>query len=86
MENDKLTYEQAFARLEEIVDKMSAASVPLDELMKLYEEGVGLAGHCEALLKSYDAKLEMISQTVLQSEMEDGAALPDEEDDGEAPF
>lgn len=88
MENKELSYEQAFARLEEIVDGMSSASAPLDELMKLYEEGMGLVAHCEKLLKGYDAKLEMISQSVLQNELErsDAAFETANEDDEEAPF
>ena len=56
METD-LSYEQAFSRLEEIVEKMSSASVPLDELVKLYEEGMTLAAHCEKLLNGYDARM-----------------------------
>ncbi|MBO4848751.1 MAG: exodeoxyribonuclease VII small subunit [Clostridia bacterium] len=86
MENiNEMKYEQAYERLEEIVGKMSEASVPLDELMKLYEEGMELAEHCEKLLKSYDARLEKVSAKAVQREMED-APVPDDEDDGEAPF
>lgn len=78
----ELTYEQAYQKLEEIVEKMNAASVPLDELMSLYEEGMELAKHCDALLKSYDARLEKVAK---QSMMQ--AADADEpEDDEEVPF
>ena len=61
-EIEKLKYEQAFSRLEEIVAAMGAASVPLDELMELYEEGMLLSAHCDKLLKGYDARLEKVSR------------------------
>ena len=88
MDINDLTYEQAFARLEEIADSMGSASIPLDDLMKLYEEGMELASFCEKKLKSYDTKLEMISARVLQAENEKETEdeLLDDIDDGEAPF
>ena len=58
---EEMKYEEAFERLEAIIDRMDAASVPLDELMQLYEEGAALAKHCEKLLKSYEAKLVLLS-------------------------
>lgn len=78
MNVEELSYEQSYERLEEIVERMSSASAPLDELMKLYEEGMALAAHCEKLLKSYDARLEAVAKKVLdesaaadESEMEE---------------
>lgn len=78
MNVEELSYEQSYERLEQIVERMSSASAPLDELMKLYEEGMALAAHCEKLLKSYDARLEAVAKKVLdesaaadESEMEE---------------
>jgi exodeoxyribonuclease VII small subunit len=62
MNVNELSYEQSYERLEEIVERMSSASAPLEELMKLYEEGMALAKHCETLLNGYDARLEMIAR------------------------
>ena len=42
----ELTYEQAYKRLEEIVEKLENGSVPLEESMKLFEEGTKLANFC----------------------------------------
>ncbi|MBQ1818389.1 MAG: exodeoxyribonuclease VII small subunit [Clostridia bacterium] len=67
-EIEKLKYEQAFSRLEEIVAAMASASVPLDELMDLYEEGMALSAHCERLLKSYDARLEKVARRASSQE------------------
>ena len=42
METEKLTFEAAIARLEEIVRALESGSAPLDESLALFEEGVGL--------------------------------------------
>ncbi len=81
-----LKYEEAFAKLEEVVEKMSSASVPLDELITLYEEGMQLAEHCGKLLKGYEARLEKVSQKVLDAEKEALSDIPSDDDDEEAPF
>ncbi len=81
-----LKYEEAYAKLEEIVEKMSSASVPLDELIKLYEEGMRLAEHCGKLLKGYEARLEKVSQKALDAEKEALSDIPSDDDDEEAPF
>ena len=84
METQKMTYEEAFSRLEEISAAMSAASVPLDKLMQLYEEGMGLAAHCEKLLKGYEARLEKVSKQALLREEDAGGNV--ETADEEVPF
>lgn len=77
---EEMKYEEAFERLEAIIDRMDAASIPLDELMQLYEEGAALAKHCEKLLKSYEAKLVQLSGA---AEEPSGDA---DTNDEEAPF
>ena len=41
-----MTYEKAVERLEEIVDKLENGNLPLEDMMKLYEEGTVLAAKC----------------------------------------
>ena len=65
-----LTYEQAYGRLEAIVSKLNNASIQLDEMVALYEEGMGLAEQCTKLLKSYDARLERVSKRSIMRELE----------------
>lgn len=52
----ELTYEQAYKRLEEIVEKLENGSVPLDESMKLFEEGTKLANFCNSKLNAAEQK------------------------------
>ena len=43
---EKMNYEKAVSRLEEIVDKLENGNLSLEEMMKLYEEGTAIAGKC----------------------------------------
>lgn len=52
----ELTYEQAYKRLEEIVEKLENGSVPLEESMKLFEEGTKLANFCNKKLNDAEQK------------------------------
>ena len=52
----ELTYEQAYKRLEEIVNKLENGSVPLEESMKLFEEGTKLANFCDSKLNAAEQK------------------------------
>lgn len=52
----ELTYEQAYKRLEEIVEKLENGSVPLEESIKLFEEGTKLANFCNTKLNAAEQK------------------------------
>ncbi|MCL4511323.1 MAG: exodeoxyribonuclease VII small subunit [Bacteroidetes bacterium] len=56
------TFEEALKRLEEIVDTLEAGSVPLDESIKLYEEGMTLAKSCMTQLSEAKLKLKKIQK------------------------
>ena len=57
----KETFEQAIARLEEIVARLESGTEPLDSAMKLFEEGTKLAASCESRLKNARQKLTMLT-------------------------
>lgn len=48
--NNKLSYEQSIARLDEIVRSMERGDVPLEQALKLFEEGAGLIASCNKML------------------------------------
>lgn len=56
MEN-KLNYEQAITRLEEIAGLLEKNEVPLDEALKLFEEGTKLSRQCAEMLKEAKQKI-----------------------------
>ena len=54
--NEELNFEAKLKRLEEITDKMENEVLPLDESLKLYEEGKKLIKELrEELLKAEEA-------------------------------
>jgi len=59
MEN--LTYEEAIKKLSEIVSKLEKADTPLDESIKLFEEGTKLTAYCYETLKNASQKITQLS-------------------------
>ena len=55
-----LSFEAGLARLDEIIALLDKDGVPLDELMKLYEEGVGLLRTCNEQLESAEQRVKML--------------------------
>ncbi len=56
-----MSFEQALAVLERIVDDLEKGDVPLDQSIRIYERGEALKAHCEALLKAAEARIEKIT-------------------------
>ena len=60
MSKSKLTFEKAFQRLEEISRELEANTVPLDEALKLFEEGMKLVGDCGQRLDEAEGKIQKL--------------------------
>jgi exodeoxyribonuclease VII small subunit len=56
-----LTFEKALAALEDIVARLEAGKVELQESITIYERGEALRKHCEAKLKEAEARIEKIT-------------------------
>lgn len=56
-----LSFEKALAALEEIVARLEAGKVELEESIKIYERGEALRKHCETKLKEAEARIEKIT-------------------------
>lgn len=54
------TFEEAFARLEQILEKMNSGAVSLDESLKLYEEADKLIATCSKRLNDAERKIEIL--------------------------
>ena len=55
-----LTFEQAVAELETIVQRLERGDVALDQSIAIYERGEALKKHCETLLNAAEARIEKI--------------------------
>lgn len=64
-EIENLTFEEAFAKLEEIVKELEGGGLALEESLNLFERGQALAAHCGVQLDAAELK---IKQLTAQSE------------------
>lgn len=60
--NRSLGFEQSLKRLEEIVESLEQGNVSLDEVMKMYEEGVQISKECLEHLSRAEVKLKRLSK------------------------
>ncbi len=57
---EELNFEQAMARLEQIVKELEGGNVPLDDLMRLYEEGTALVKSCTERINAAEEKVKLV--------------------------
>ncbi|MGM9651128.1 MAG: exodeoxyribonuclease VII small subunit [Faecousia sp.] len=70
-----VTFEASVKRLDAIVAKLESGDVPLEQALKLFQEGTGLVRSCSKLLD--EAELEVVKLT----KGEDGAPVETEMQD-----
>lgn len=59
---ERLSFEDALARLEEIVEKLEAENISLEESVKLYEEGIELSKSCTQTLEQAELRIEKVNE------------------------
>lgn len=69
-----MSFEEAMERLEEIVRLLESGELPLDETVRLYEEGQRLRQFCERKLNAAEKRIKVVTAG------DDGAARVDEID------
>ena len=57
-----LKFEDAMARLETIVSELEKGDLPLDESLKIFEEGIRLSKSCLKMLDETERKVEILVQ------------------------
>lgn len=58
---EEMTFEEAMARLEEIVTLLERGEATLDGMLALYEEGSALMRRCNGLLEKAKRKVEAVN-------------------------
>lgn len=56
-----LSFEDALAELEKIVNKLESGEVGLEDSIELYTRGTALKSHCDAKLKDAEARIQKIT-------------------------
>jgi exodeoxyribonuclease VII small subunit len=57
---ESLSYEQALAELDQIIERLERGAVALDEAIAAYERGARLAQHCGSLLDRTEQKISQL--------------------------
>lgn len=60
MSEKKINFAKEIERLDEIVNEVSSKALPLEESLKLYEEGTEIIKKLESALKEAEEKVEKI--------------------------
>jgi len=57
-----IKFEEALARLEQIVDTLEAGNLPLEDSLKAFEEGVVMARRCAKYLEDAEKRIELLTR------------------------
>ncbi len=55
-------FEDAYRRLETAVEQLSAGGLPLEESLRLFEQGMALANYCSTLLDRAELRVQQVGQ------------------------
>ena len=72
----ELSFEQALNALEKTVAQLEAGNLPLEESLKLFEQGQALTAYCNKLLEEATLKVE---QLTADGEIIDISPLPEDD-------
>ena len=60
----QIRFEEAMQKLSDIVEKLEGGEGSLDEMIRLYEEGMSLVKTCETQLDAYEAKIVTLNESI----------------------
>ena len=66
--NKEHTFEEAMRRLEAVAEQLAGENVPLDEAIKLYEQGVAYYNVCKSKLDDANRRIRVIEESLLKVE------------------
>lgn len=62
MDDNKTSFEDKLAQLEKIVSDMENGSVPLEQMVDLYEKGQKLYKDCNEILSSFERRISEVTK------------------------
>lgn len=60
-EIENLSFEEAFAELEEVVQQLESGALTLEQAMALFERGTALSAHCSAQLDAAELRVQQLA-------------------------
>ncbi len=64
------SYETLYAQVQQVVARLEEGELPLDETLRLYEQGVRLAAACQRLLDAAELRVRQLSSGETDSDLE----------------
>lgn len=85
------SFEDQLAQLEQVVDRLETGGLPLEESVKLFEDGMRLSNACKAQLSNAESRIQVLLQPegrgkvrvedlVVEVDVDEGDEDGDEED------
>ncbi len=68
-EIETMTYEAAFAALQQVVSQLEAQELPLEEALQLFQKGQQLVKRCSQLLEQAELKVNTLSAAEAEPEV-----------------
>jgi exodeoxyribonuclease VII small subunit len=59
-DNQHLSFEAAYAELEDIITRLDSGDLPLEDSVALFERGRKLAAHCQSLLDNAELRVSQL--------------------------
>jgi len=76
MSQEPQSFEAALKQLEDVVLKLEKGELPLEESLRLYEEGIRLSRFCHAKLEEAEGKIEQLMKDSRGEPIQDAAGRP----------
>ena len=83
-EEESLSFEEAVRRLDEAVSQLEGGQLPLEDALRIFEEGTRLAQRCQTMLDNAELRVQRLRRNDVQDDAEAlGSELPEQ---GQAAF
>jgi exodeoxyribonuclease VII small subunit len=66
---EEMSFEEAFAELNDLVQALEEEGRPLDKAIIMYERGQALARHCAAMLEKAELKVRLLNGEIFEDEV-----------------
>ena len=73
---DEPSFELALSELEQIVQKLEKGELPLEDSLRLYEEGIRLSRLCHGKLEEAEGRIEVLMKDARGEPFKDAAGQP----------
>ena len=73
---DTPSFEQALQQLEQIVQKLEKGELPLEDSLRLYEDGIRLSRLCHGKLEEAEGRIEVLLKDARGEPVTDAAGRP----------